>query len=261
MSYCGNWVLQDVVRRFTEGSPADVLLPDCARLNELELTGALATACTPRLQLLMLGYCGRGLSDAAVNATLGQSDNCVPNLRELKLHGAYRLTDKGLAAMLRGAPSLTALALTFAPKITTVGLASVCKELACSLRSLTLDGCNGLGEPEQLLRPLQSLMSVERLSLKDVPNVTDAVVSGIADAWGDALLEIDLSGTPVTDQGIAALAKSCLNLRRCVSCFPFERRFGDVVNVSPADDSLYSRQTSHHARRLSAACGWWTWMG
>ena len=82
----------------------------CARLNEQELKGALATACTPRLQLLMLGYCGRGLSDAAVNATLGASDNCVPSLRELTLHGAYRLTDAGLAALLRGAPSLATLA-------------------------------------------------------------------------------------------------------------------------------------------------------
>jgi len=67
-------------------------------------------------------------------------------------------------------------------------------------------------------------MSMERLSLKDVPNVTDAVVAGLADAWGDALLEIDLSGTAVTDVGIAALAKSCPNLRRCVCVVLLPRR-------------------------------------
>jgi hypothetical protein len=41
----------DAVRLFTEGTPADVLLPDCARLNEVELKAALVTCATPRLQV------------------------------------------------------------------------------------------------------------------------------------------------------------------------------------------------------------------
>jgi hypothetical protein len=57
-------------------------------------------------------------------------------------------------------------------------------------------------------------MSMERLSLRDVRDVTDAVASGLAAAWGDSLLEIDLSGTAVTDEGVTALAKACPNLRR-----------------------------------------------
>jgi hypothetical protein len=174
-------------------------------------------------QMLMLGYCGRGLSDATAAATLGQSAGCVPNLRDLTLDGCYRLTDQGLAAsarltyllppslpyppatapitrsshtsalereelvnsherwkrpclqttpipnramldsamagwasfptcsdahppsraplsVLSGAPALTALSVTSAPKITSAGLKAICQALACTLRSVTLDG-------------------------------------------------------------------------------------------------------------------------
>lgn len=53
-----------------------------------------------------MNLCGRGFGDAAAAALAGAP---LPNLRVLRLGGAYRLTDTGLLAVLKQAPKLQEL--------------------------------------------------------------------------------------------------------------------------------------------------------
>lgn len=69
-----------------------------------------------RLQSLDLGMCGRCLTDTVAIQT--GAFGPFPALAELRLAGAYRLGDAGLAALLRAAPNLRLLAVTQAPRIT-----------------------------------------------------------------------------------------------------------------------------------------------
>jgi hypothetical protein len=78
----------EVLRLFTEGSPAEVVLPDCGQLGELELTPAVSTCLGPNLRVLSLGYCGRGFTDKAAANTLGMAntlEGAAPNLDQLAL--------------------------------------------------------------------------------------------------------------------------------------------------------------------------------
>lgn len=56
-----------------------VLLPDCARLGESELSHAITTCLTPRLEVLSLGYCGRGMSDTTAAETFKEEVRICSN--------------------------------------------------------------------------------------------------------------------------------------------------------------------------------------
>eukprot|EP00959_Pyramimonas_sp_CCMP1952_P425589 8914648-Pyramimonas_sp.AAC.1 len=69
-------------------------------------------------------------------------------LASFLVFGAYRLSDAGLASVLRGAPALSSLTITYNPRLTVEGLSAIAGALSPTLRRLVLDGCSGLGCPD-----------------------------------------------------------------------------------------------------------------
>ena len=94
------------------GAPADVSIPDASGLDAPGMAAFLGEVGSPSLERLALGFCGRGLGDAAAIACARPGPR--PRLQHLALAGAYRLTDVGLAALLGAAPGLVSLALPHA---------------------------------------------------------------------------------------------------------------------------------------------------
>lgn len=99
----------EVARLFSRGGPQEVCLPDCAQLDPASMEELVLDAASAQLERLELGMCGRGFTDAVARA-LAAYGGCSA-LQSLRLAGAYRLSDAGLAALLPRLPALTALAL------------------------------------------------------------------------------------------------------------------------------------------------------
>eukprot|EP00899_Mesostigma_viride_P000759 jgi/Mesvir1/10684/Mv13775-RA.1 len=125
---CEKRLLTSHVLKLLAGpSMSELVWPDCTLLGEAELTAALSQCVGGRLQRLDLGFCGRGLSDRGITATLGSSPGCLPQLRALFLRGAYRVTDAGLAAAVLGAPNVTSIGITDNAHVTGRGLESMAR--------------------------------------------------------------------------------------------------------------------------------------
>ena len=151
------------------GSPGEVFVPDASRLDAAAMLSLLEDALHPGVERLELEFCGRGLGDstavsAAERARGGGAGGAtaaspppapLPLLSHLRLGGAYRLSDRGLSALLSLSPALRALSLPQAPKITGAAVAAL-PGLVPGLRVLDLAHCRGVGS-EALLSALLGL--------------------------------------------------------------------------------------------------------
>ncbi len=137
----------------------------------------------------------------------------LPALRALTL-GGNKLTDTGLQA-LRQLPGLTSLSLGGAQRtdsglwsisLTEPGLDAIVTLKA--LRELRLDG---LPVTVRWLEKLKALPKLERLSLQGCKRLDDAAVAVLA-SWSSLRL-LDLKGTAMTENGLAALRRAKPNAR------------------------------------------------
>lgn len=85
--------------------PPELVLPDCTQADARAAARLAREAAHPGLERLDLGFCGRGFGDEAVGTGgFGRGGRgSLPLLKEVRLSGAYRLGDDGLAALLEAA--------------------------------------------------------------------------------------------------------------------------------------------------------------
>jgi len=202
----------DTVRLFTEHSPAEVCVPDCSQLDAEALTSALLEGATPNLERLVLGFCGRGLTDAAAEAVA--KGGVLSALTCLRLSGAYRLSDAGLVSLLSLAPVLQELAMAQCSRLEGPAIERL-PELTPKLKVLNLAQCRGVSAAT-LTTAIASLPLLEELTVDGIMEIDDAALTAIA-AAAPKLLAVSLAScSKVSDAGVSALAAACPQLRRLV---------------------------------------------
>ncbi len=108
------------------------------------------------------------------------------------LRGAYRLTDKGVSALLQAAPCLTSVNLSQCSLLTERVVKAVADCLGTQLCALSLEGCAQMDGLKLLLVLLQ-MPCLKKLSLSGVGGVKDEVVSELAVVLGSTLEELHLA--------------------------------------------------------------------
>ncbi|CAK9213214.1 unnamed protein product [Sphagnum jensenii] len=198
---------------FFEGEPVEISVPDCSLIPELELTQQMAQCSTQRLEVLELGMCGRGLSDQCLTATFATGPGALSSLTLVALRGAYRLTDKGVSALLQAAPCLTSVNLSQCSLLTEGAVKAVADCLGTQLCALSLEGCAQM-DGLKLLPVLLQMPCLKKLSLSGVGGVKDEVVSELAVVLGSTLEELHLADCRLlTDAAVVGVAACCLGLK------------------------------------------------
>ncbi|KAL6771752.1 hypothetical protein ACKKBG_A27680 [Auxenochlorella protothecoides x Auxenochlorella symbiontica] len=229
------------VELLTGDQPDELVVADCTLLEPAQLEAALLRVAGPRLEVVDLGLCGRGMTDATARRLAAAGPFLA--LRTLRLAGAYRLGDEGLLALLRACPALRTLGLPESSRLTGQALERWAEEgpgleeldiaedrgmdgrlLARTLprlgplTSVVLSGCDI--PVAELLGEAGVLPTLRALGLERCAGVSDAALASLAAAHPD-LESLDLGDcAALTDAGVAALAQHCralrvLSLRRC----------------------------------------------
>jgi hypothetical protein len=137
----------------------------------------------------------------------------LPNLKELAI-GGNKLTDVGLQP-LRQMPGLMSLDLSGAQRtdsgLWSISLTEPGLDAVATLKNLRHLRLNGTGVSARGLEKLKSLVQLERLDLQGCSRIRDDAVPVLA-AF-PALHVVDLTGTAVTEKGIAALRRARPNCK------------------------------------------------
>lgn len=132
----------------------------------------------------------------------------LPSLKELAI-GGNKLTDVGLQP-LRQMPGLIHLDLSGAQRtdsgLWSISLTEPGLDAVATLKNLRHVRLNGIGVSARGLERLKSLVQIERLDLQGCSRIGDDAVPVLA-AF-PALRMVDLTGTAVTEKGIAALRRA-----------------------------------------------------
>jgi len=223
-------------RLFTEDTGSYLSIPDCSDVDEQVMRECLAKALHDNLTDIVLGMCGRGLTDKVTKELLDDGF-AFGSLSTLVLGGAYRLTDEGLMEFLRRSKELQTLGLphcsrikgrlihqlpVVTPKLTSLDLSYCCgiprESLTSALASLEqlealyLDGI--VDVDDELLgsdEVLQGIKNVSVLSLNHC-NITDVGLKKIGSTLKH-LHTIALDHSGVSSMGIKLLVDSCPGLR------------------------------------------------
>lgn len=177
-------------------------------LRRLNLRGTKITdttlqhlASVPSLESLDIGFVQ--LTDVGLDQLTS-----LPKLHELTI-GGNKLSDAGLQS-LRQMPGLTYLDLSGAQR-TDSGLWSVSVtesglEAIATLQNLRCLRMNGTSVSPRGLEKLKSLSKLERLDLQGCKRLNDEAVNTLKSF--PALRSVDVTGTGMTEKGIAALRQS-----------------------------------------------------
>lgn len=189
------------LRLFVEHCPTEVCLPDCTQLEPDVLSVGLLEACTPKLERLELGLCGRGFTDSVAREAAARGG--FSGLKSLRLSGAYRLGDDSILALLSRVPGLQTLALPHCSRVEGSFLESL-PRLLPQLRTLDVSGCRGVSA-SALCDALQGLPALDSLALDGIAEVNDDLLR-ILSLAAPNLKELSLRTCPnVTAAGLAAL--------------------------------------------------------
>ncbi|KAJ3337855.1 hypothetical protein HDU93_000411 [Gonapodya sp. JEL0774] len=170
-------------------------------------------------------------------------DMSGPTLRYLDVSGCRRVTDHGLAAVVRGvcaAGRLRELRASGLARVTRAALKGACERLSIGcpeLMSLEFS----IPAPPATQRdhtyysmPVRAMSNIAEISLRECGGgVTDAVVKTLADACGDGMKGIALRGaTALTTAGVESLLSACPGL--CKIDFRGCRRVDDLTILALA---------------------------
>lgn len=215
---------------FASPDADEVLVPDCAGVDEPAMTSALS-ACD-QLSHLDLRHCGRGMTDRCIRSV---APSCFRGLHTLRLDGAHVLTDAGLCDALRHAPQLRHLRIGYSPIMTGAFVGSL-PALTPHLQSLEIEACARVNDAQLLggggssadkaaassrsssssvewRGGLFGLPSLNRLVLAQLPLVTDDTIARLVKARGPALTSIRIDRCPqLGDATVLSLAEHCPNL-------------------------------------------------
>ena len=206
----------DVLRLLGGAHTGELVAPDCSAVEDDDLRNVLVGLDGARLDTLELEHVGRALGDSvAASFAAAHSESGLPKLATIRLGGAYRLSDDGVAAMLSPAPCLRSLHLTAACRLTAKGLAAVQTHAGESLTSLDLSHCYHLGDSD--VRPLlvEGLSHLEKLNLSGLEKLSGTLIADIADAAGTRLKFFDLSdcNSALCDNTVTKLLGACTALQ------------------------------------------------
>lgn len=123
------------------------------------------------------------MPDYILRQTLAQSPNSLSALTTISLRGAYRLSDKGLSALVSSAPSLTSVNLSQCQLLTSTGISILAENLESVLRELYMDDCQNVNVLS-ILPALKNLKHLEVLSVAGIQNVCDEFVSELIPVCG-----------------------------------------------------------------------------
>lgn len=133
----------------------------------------------------------------------------APGLRFLQLRGAYRLSNEGLNAALKGCPRLHSLELLDCTRLTPRAIVNIGRRIGATLHTLTLDGSVNLVDVG-LVTVLLQLTALEHLSLRNLPKLTDAHVKDICAGCGGKLRTLRLTNCPLlTDHTLDSVSALC----------------------------------------------------
>lgn len=232
----------ETVHLLTDGAATEVEIGNCADLDEEQLGDALEKCDLKRMEALRLHFCGRGLTRHTVERLLrrGESEvdgmgkhtakgsnrstgktksksasepqlESLPLLKEALLRGAYRMSDEGLHLLLSAAQNLESLSLMSCTRLSPSGIADIASKVR-SLRTLDLYQCQQL-DCANIVATVSELPRLERLRVKDLPQMTDEAVSDMVSNIGDRLLELDVGFNPqLTRITVAAIGACCPNI-------------------------------------------------
>eukprot|EP00250_Pteridium_aquilinum_P003116 c13446_g1_i1 orf=355-2820(-) len=197
---------------FFQGEPSELQSLDCTQISEEQLTEMMKQICPSHLEKLHLSNCGRALSEQCLLATVA-SPSTVTSLKSVSFIGAYRLSDRGLEALLLASPQLVHLDLSTCSFLSDASVKAIARYVGGSLESLVLDGCPSL-DAKVFVHELVKMQKLRKLSLSEVRGVTDDVVSEICVQLGSHLRELVLARClSLTDAAIAAIGPLCPSLQ------------------------------------------------
>eukprot|EP00268_Persea_americana_P059793 TRINITY_DN7385_c0_g1_i3.p1 TRINITY_DN7385_c0_g1~~TRINITY_DN7385_c0_g1_i3.p1 ORF type:complete len:866 (-),score=165.64 TRINITY_DN7385_c0_g1_i3:118-2715(-) len=194
------------------GSPTEICLKDCSWITEEQFHDIFRGCDIERLQELQLDLCGRCMPDYILCQTLAQSPNSLSALTTISLRGAYRLSDKGLSALVSSAPSLTSVNLSQCQLLTSTGISILAENLGSVLRELYMDDCQNVNVLS-ILPALKNLKHLEVLSVAGIQNVCDEFVNELIPVRGADMKKLVFSDCgKLTDNSLKIISKNCSGL-------------------------------------------------
>ena len=189
-----------------------IKIDDCSLIEEGVMREALREAVHPGLGELSLQLCGRGFTDTVATALVHEDDVSFAGIETLVLGGAYRLTDDGLAEVLRRASDLRSLGIPNCSRIEG-SVVNRLPEMTPKLTSLDLSWCGGISR-DILSSALAKLDQLVTISLDGVVEVDDKLLASDEVLRGMRNVSLlSVCNTKLTDAGLGRLAAALPKLR------------------------------------------------
>ena len=203
----------DAFRLFTSNTGTWVSIPDCSSIDENMLLKCLLQGIHPNLGALILGLCGRGLTDAVARRISGETS--CGGLETLVVGGAYRLTDTGCIDLLKMAPRLKTFGIPNCSRIEGDVIEKL-PEISPGITSLDISWCCGIPQA-CLVSACENLQQLEALSLNGIVDVNDDFLASGALRGLKNLQVLSLAHcTQVSDKGLACVTSGLTKLSTIV---------------------------------------------
>ncbi|KAJ0030512.1 hypothetical protein Pint_13672 [Pistacia integerrima] len=200
------------VELLARGSPTEIRVKNCAKLEEDDFTKILGSCNTQHVTVLQLDLSGQSLPDNVLRNNLARSSCSLPALATVSLRGALRLTDIGLTALVESASALQSVNLSHCSLLTSSGIAALVSCLEYTLRELYIDHCQDI-DATVMLPALKRLKYLEVLSVASIESVCDDFVIEIVKACGTNMKELVFAEcVELTDIAFKAVGKNCSRL-------------------------------------------------
>lgn len=245
------------------GSLENLQLEDCRRLSLCGVLDAVVSCrSSDKLRALSLAGC-MGVKDDDGSRPESLSPPSYPSLRFLSIRHCRGFGDSGLATVGKLCPQLRHVELCGNAEVTERGLRTLIEDSGLDLVTVNLSGCVNLTDDAVTALARRHGGSLRVLNLEGCAKVTDKSLSAIAD-FCTVLQDLDVSGSAVTDKGVASLASSAaldlqvLSLSGCPKIS--ERSVPHLSNLGQSLVGLGLQQCSSIGSHAMAALQhkmWW----
>lgn len=210
-------VLQLILRCLTRPPRAPVVEGDVSGVQLATLRQALPVALTcKRLYALLYSTLDNVClwSPNLVDDELEQlAVNAGEYLRRLVVRGCVKLTDKSVYALIRNAPRLRAIDLSFVREISDSSIEALCSSTCATLEKLLLRKCAKL--TDRSLIAAANCTSLEIVDFSYCPLVTDLGVEALVAGCGNNVRLLSMSFCVLlTDSSLRSIGRHCFALQQ-----------------------------------------------
>lgn len=164
-----------------------------------------------RIANYMKLFCSTGITDKG----LASVASGIPSLQFLDVSYCRKLTDKGLSSIAKGCSDLRALYVVGCRFVTDALLRSLSMN-CCNLEELGLQGCSNITD-SGLTVLVEGCKRLKQIDLNKCSNIGDIGISSISKACSSSLLTLKLLDCyKIGDESIISLAKHCKNLETLI---------------------------------------------